>query len=187
MTFRPAPFDVVAASQRVWSERWDPSATSGNAVFTAIVRSQQMLMHQVAEVMRSHELTFPRYEVLTWLAAEPGSSLTLGWISEVLRIPAATVTNLVDRLVADGLVVRVPHPLDARTTLAEITDQGRDLAERTTADLNDSVYRTLALDEDERAQLLRLLESLRANGGEFDVERSVERIARLDANVGTTS
>lgn len=184
MTFRPAPYDVVTASQRVWTERWDPSAASGNAVFTAILRSQQMLMHQVTEVMQRHELTFARYEVLSWLAAEPTSSLTLGWISEVLRIPAATVTNLIDRLVADGLVVRVPHPQDARTTLAEITDRGRDLAERATMDLNESVYRPLGLTDDERTTLIRLLEALRANGGEFDVGRSADRIARLEPQKG---
>ena len=125
MAFRPSPYDVVEASRRVWQQRWDDESSSGNAVFTAILRSHQMLMHQVDEVMKGHGLTFARYEVLSWLAAEPGSALALSWISEVLRIPQATVTNLIDRLVADDLVRRVPHPTDARTTLAEITDRAQ--------------------------------------------------------------
>ena len=121
MGFQAAPFDVVEASRRVWLERWDPSAASGMAVFTAILRSYQLLSDQVNTVMRTHDLTFARYEVLAWLATDPDSSLSLSWISKTLRIPAATVTNIIDRLEDDGLIRRVPHPSDARTTLAEIT------------------------------------------------------------------
>jgi len=179
MAFEPSPYDVVEASRRVWLERWDPEAASGNAVFTAILRSHQMLMHRVNGVMTAHGLTFPRYEVLAWLVAEPGSALTLGWISEVLRIPPATVTNLVDRLVADGLVRRVPHPTDARTTLAELTDHGRRVERDATTELNDAVYRPLGLSVEEREQLVGLLHDLRARDGEFDTTRSSERIARL--------
>ena len=108
MGFEVAPFDVVEASRRVWLERWDPEAASGMAVFTAILRSYQLLNDQVTNVMRSHDLTFARYEVLTWLATDPESSLTLSWISKTLRIPPATVTNIIDRLEHDKLVRRVP-------------------------------------------------------------------------------
>src|SRR5271156_6135264 len=81
MGFEVAPFDVVEASRRVWLERWDPEAASGMAVFTAILRSYQLLNDQVTNVMKAHDLTFARYEVLTWLATDPESSLTLSWIS----------------------------------------------------------------------------------------------------------
>jgi DNA-binding MarR family transcriptional regulator len=182
MAFRPSPYDVVEASRRVWLERWDAGAASGNAVVTSILRAHQMLSHQVTEVMSRHGLTFARYEVLAWLAAEPASALALSWISEVLRIPPATVTNLIDRLEDDGLLRRVPHPADARTTLAELTDEGRRIAHAATAELNDAVYRPLGLAEPEREQLVGLLQSLRAEGGEYDVSRSDDLIARLDAN-----
>ena len=182
MAFRPAPYDVVEASRRVWLDRWDADAASGNAVFSAILRSYQMLMDGVDEVMKGHGLTLARYQVLVWLDADPRSALALSWISEVLRIPPATVTNLIDRLVADGLVRRVPHPSDARTTLAEITDHGRTVAHDATVELNDGVYRSLALDESERERLVGLLHDLRARGGEFDTDRSTALIDRLDSN-----
>lgn len=179
MAFRPAPYDVVEASRRVWDGRWDGASASGNAVFTSILRAHQMLMAHVEEVMKRHGLTFSRYQVLAWLAAEPSSALTLGWISEVLRIPPPTVTNLIDRLVDDGLVVRVAHPNDARTTLAEITAEGRGVADAATAELNESVYRGLGLSETDRERLIGLLTALRERGGEFDADRSEGRIARL--------
>jgi DNA-binding MarR family transcriptional regulator len=179
--FRPAPFDVVEASRHVWLERWGPDAASGNAVVTAILRAQQVLMQEVDRIVKANGLTFTRYQVLTWLESEPDSAArALSWISTVLRLPPATVTNIIDRLEADELVRRVPHPTDARTTLAEITDRGRDVARAATVDLNEQVYEPLALASSEREQVVDLLGTLRASSGEFDPARSAARIAKLD-------
>jgi DNA-binding MarR family transcriptional regulator len=179
MGFEAAPFDVVEASRRVWLERWDPEAASGMAVFTAILRSYQLLNDQVTNVMKSHDLTFARYEVLTWLATDPESSLTLSWISKTLRIPPATVTNIIDRLEDEKLVKRVPHPSDARTTLAVITPRGKRVATDATRDLNAIVYERIGLSEPQRGRLLDLLAVLRASGNEFDVDRSGELIEEV--------
>jgi DNA-binding MarR family transcriptional regulator len=181
MAFEAAPFDVVEASRRVWLEHWEPEAASGMAVFTAILRSYQLLNEQVNEVMREHELTFGRYEVLTWLATDPESALTLSWISKTLRIPPATVTDIIDRLERDKLVRRAPHPSDARTTLAVITSRGRRVATAATQDLNETVYRRIGLSEPQRTQLVDLLAQLRASGNEFDVERSGEVMREVGA------
>jgi DNA-binding MarR family transcriptional regulator len=184
MAFEVAPFDVVEASRRVWLERWDPEAASGMAVYAAILRSYQLLNHQVNDVMKSHDLTFARYEVLAWLATDPESALTLSWISKTLRIPPPTVTDIVDRLEDDKLVRRVPHPSDARTTLAVITSRGRRVATDATRDLNSTVYGQIGLSERQRNQLVELLTQLRANGNEFDVERSsdvMEEVASRSA------
>jgi DNA-binding MarR family transcriptional regulator len=180
VAFEAAPFDVVEASRRIWLENWSPESASGMATFTAILRSGELLHEQVKAVMRSYDLTFARYEVLTWLATDPESSVTLSWISRTLRIPPATVTNIIDRLEADGLIRREPHPTDARTTLAVITEKGRKLALDATADLNENVYERIGLTEAKRNQLVALLADLRADGGEFDVDRSAEVIAALE-------
>jgi DNA-binding MarR family transcriptional regulator len=184
MGFRAAPFDVVEASRRVWLERWDAESASGMAVYTAILRSYQLLNDQVNKVMRAHDLTFARYEVLAWLATDPESSLTLSWISKTLRIPPATVTNIIDRLEGDGLIRRVPHPSDARTTLAEITGRGRRLADAATRELNSTVYGPIGLSQRKRADLVDLLAELRASGHEFDVQRSDDVIEELATRRG---
>ena len=187
MGFEAAPFDVVEASRRVWLQRWNPKAASGMAVYVAILRSHQLLNSQVNAVMRTFGLSFARYEVLSWLATDPESSLALSWISKTLRIPPATVTNLIDRLEADGLVGRVPHPSDARTTLAEITPEGRRIADDATRALNAAVYEVLGLAEPERNQLVDLLATLRVNGNEFDIDQSakvIEDVATRHARPG---
>ncbi len=179
MSFQAAPFDVVEASRRVWLERWAPEAASGMAAFTAILRSYQLLSDQVAEVMRNHGLTFARYEVLAWLSTDPESARTLSWISRTLRIPPASVTDIIDRLEEEKLVRRVPHPSDARATLAVITPRGERVATDATVELNSTVYERIGLSEPQRRQLVELLAALRASGNEFDVVRSDEVVEEV--------
>ena len=156
------------------------------AVFTAILRSYQLLNDQVNAVMKRHGFTFVQYQVLAWLETDPESSLTLSWISKTLRIPPATVTDIIDRLEDDRLVRRVPHPTDARTTLAVITAKGRKAAVEATRELNATVYQGIGLSEGQRGQLVELLAQLRASGNEFDVEHSddvIEEVGSRGAKV----
>jgi DNA-binding MarR family transcriptional regulator len=184
--FEPAPFDVVEASRRVWLSHWTAESASGMAVFTAVLRSYQLLSDEVNRVMRRHDLTFAQYEVLTWLETDPESSVTLSWISKTLRIPPATVTNIIDRLEQDKLIRRVSHPSDARTTLAVITPRGRKAARSATDDLNSTVYEKIGLTETQRHQLTDLLAELRASGNEFDIERSQEVVEEIETRHSST-
>ena len=179
MSAADVPPAEVEASRRVWLERWDPEAASGMAVYTAVLRTYQLLNDEVSTVMRRHDLTFARHQVLAWLAMDPESSLTLSWISKTLRIPPATVTNIIDRLEDEGLVRRVPHPSDARTTLAVITARGEKVAAEATRDLNETVYECIGLSEPKRRRLVDLLAELRASGNDFDVEQSDEAVQEV--------
>lgn len=49
----------------------------------------------------------------------------VGLVGDRLQVHPTSVTNTIDRLEADGLVTRRPHPNDRRTTLAELTSRGR--------------------------------------------------------------
>jgi len=140
----------------------------------------------VHAVMKQHDLTFARYEVLTWLATDPESARTLSWISKTLRMPPASVTDVIDRLENDKFVRREPHPSDARTTLAVITARGRKVATEATEDLNSAVYERIGLSEQQRGQLLELLTGLRVSGNEFDVDRSNEVMEEMGSRRAST-
>lgn len=56
---------------------------------------------------------------------EAGDSLPLGQLAERLSCVKSNVTQLVDRLEADGLVSRTGDPNDRRSRLAVLTDAGR--------------------------------------------------------------
>jgi DNA-binding MarR family transcriptional regulator len=167
-TSRSLSFDPVAAAREVWSSKgWGPAA-AGMATITSIMRAHQLFLGRANEVLRPFELTFARYEVLAWLAwnADCGS-LSLSQIGERLQVTAATVTNAIDRLEADQLVRRLPHPNDTRSTLAEITPRGRRLVSAATAELNTKVFETVRLSEEEMESLIRLLVKIRIEVGDF--------------------
>jgi len=56
---------------------------------------------------------------------EAGGSMSLGQAAERLACARSNVTQLIDRLEREGLVRRVPDPIDRRSILAEITEEGR--------------------------------------------------------------
>ena len=56
---------------------------------------------------------------------EAGDSLPLGQLAERLSCVKSNVTQLVDRLEADGLVNRTGDPNDRRSRIAVLTDAGR--------------------------------------------------------------
>jgi DNA-binding MarR family transcriptional regulator len=77
-------------------------------------------------------LSLPKLTALGRLV-EAGESLPLGQLAERLACVKSNVTQLVDRLEADGFVTRAPDPNDRRSRLAVLTLAGRRAWERGTA------------------------------------------------------
>ena len=55
--------------------------------------------------------------------------LTLGALAEHERVAPPTITKVVSKLEADGLVIRTPDPSDRRVCRVEISSQGAELLE----------------------------------------------------------
>jgi len=64
-------------------------------------------------------------------------------------------------------VRRVPHEADRRTTLAQISDEGREVAGRATDLLNADAFGLAALSEEEQERVTELLRTLRLEAGDF--------------------
>ena len=112
-------------------------------------------------------LSFARYEVLMLLMFSRTGALPLGKLGARLQVQPGAVTNAVDRLEADGLVVRQSHPSDGRTTLGSITEQGRRLAIEATNGLNDRVFQDAELGSTGGPTLFSLLREIRVAHGDF--------------------
>jgi len=161
------PFDPISEAHRHWLEHGWTQAAGGMAALTSIMRVQQILLGRVESQLRRFDLTFARYELLTLLSFSRTGSLPLGKIGVRLQVHAASVTNAVNRLEAEGLVTRVPHPDDGRVTLAQLTPKGRRLAAKATKVLNETVFGDLGLPPDETEQLFGLLAAIRRHEGDF--------------------
>jgi len=137
------------------------------AAVTSVMRAQQVFLARIDGLLAGHGLTFARYEVLVLLSFSRAGSLPLGKVGARLQVHPASVTNAVDRLESQGLVRRDPHPSVGRTRLASITAAGRAVVEQATARLNDEVFTAVGLTAGEATQLVRLLEKVRRQAGDF--------------------
>jgi DNA-binding MarR family transcriptional regulator len=162
---RKLPFDPIDEAARQWGLRWD--AVEQMHAVTSLMRVQQVVLGQLDELLRPHGLTFARYEALVLLTFSRSGSLPLGKMGERLQVHATSVTSIVDRLEAAGLVVRRRHPDDGRAVLAEITDAGRALVEAATADLVAARFALTALSPDQLRELSELLRPVRRGAGDF--------------------
>lgn len=163
---RQLPFDPIEEARRRWDERWPGGDVMAAA--TSIMRAQQIVIARVDEVLKPYDLTFARYEALVLLSFSQAGSLPLGKMGERLMIHPTSVTNIVDRLEAQGLVRRVGHPTDRRTTLCEIAPEGRDLVVKATEAVTAVDLGIVGLSSREVADLTRILEKLRRASGDFE-------------------
>lgn len=164
----PLPRDPIADAQRNWEAHGWVGEAAPMAAITAIMRTQQILLARIETVLRPFGLTFARYELLALLSFARGGALPMNKASALLQVHPTSVTNAVDRLAAAGLVVRSPHPSDGRTTLVELTPEGRTLAKNATAALNSAVFIQSGFGDDDVTQLIRILGDFRRNAGDFE-------------------
>lgn len=165
---RTLGYDPIAEAHRQWVEHGWEAEADGMAAVTAVFRAQQIYLARVDAVLRPLALTFARYEVLMLLSFSRSGALPLNRLGARLQVHPTSVTNAVDRLEQQGLLRRVPHPTDRRTTLAEITDEGRALAAQATGAVNEEVFAAPGLEVDDVAALIDILARLRAGAGDFE-------------------
>ncbi len=167
MAGEPLPFDPILEARRQWAAHGWADAADGMAAVTSVIRAQQIYLARIDSVLRPFGLTFARYEVLMLLGFSRAGSLPLNKMGTRLQVHPTSITNAVDRLETQGLIRRVPHATDRRTTLAEITDEGRQLALEATEAVNGAVFATPGLVGADVITLVEVLQKLRRSTGDF--------------------
>jgi DNA-binding MarR family transcriptional regulator len=163
----PLPFDPIAEAGRHWRKRWGSASVPPMTAVTSVMRVQQLLLARLNEALEPYGLTFARYEALMLLFLSRTGSLPLGKIGERLQVHPTSVTNLVDGLERSGLATRSPHPSDRRTTLATITEAGREVAAASTKVLNGIAFGTAPLAPEDLESITRILREMRVEAGDF--------------------
>src|SRR6266567_5270086 len=97
---------------------------TGRAGLFSMLHTSGVLEGRAEMKLAEVGLSLPKLAALNRLS-EAGESLPLGQLAERLSCVKSNVTQLVDRLEADGLVSRTGDPNDRRSRLAVLTDAGR--------------------------------------------------------------
>lgn len=115
---------------------------------------------RVESKLAAHGLSLAKLAALRVLR-DAGDSIPLGQLADRLSCVKSNITQLVDRLEADGFVSRAPDPNDRRSRLAVMTAVGRKACEagiRAQRQAEREVFG--ALTADEARQLAGLMEKL---------------------------
>lgn len=107
-------------------------------------------------------LSLAKFGLLSRLAAA-GEPVPLGTLAEQASCVRSNITQLVDRLEADHLVLRAPDPRDRRSIRAELTEAGRERHAAAARVLHEAEATAFSgLPEDQRDVFVGMLRALRA-------------------------
>jgi DNA-binding MarR family transcriptional regulator len=134
-------------------------AGSDTTIFS-LLRAAQVLEDRVEAALERAGLSTPRFTVLHALVGS-GEPLILSELASRLSCVRSNMTQLVDRLEAEGLVERVDDPTDRRLVKAAITAEGRSRY-AVGAEAMDKLHVEFSanIDPDDRAAFARMLSAL---------------------------
>lgn len=98
--------------------------TEAHQLLSSILHVASHVQARLELALSPTGLSLAKLGALRHLAAAQ-DPLPLGHLAERISCVKSNVTQLVDRLEADGLVQRMPDPSDRRSVRAQITDLGR--------------------------------------------------------------
>jgi DNA-binding MarR family transcriptional regulator len=136
-------------------------------VFDDLVRYETLLWAAVDDrLQRDAGLSLGSFNVMLIIDSTP--SCRVFDIAQALVITVGGSSQAVDRLEKSGWCIRKPHPTDRRSSIVELTAQGKELLARATPVFDDELERLLRapLASSSLAQLATGLRTLRHSIGD---------------------
>jgi DNA-binding MarR family transcriptional regulator len=127
------------------------------ALVLALSDAERRLTRRVARILADHGCTVERWRALNLLSH--GESHRMSELAEFTQLPPASLTRLVDGLVADNLVHRKPDPRDRRGVLVHIAPRGLEL-QRTLSETIATERMLADVDERDASALLDALSAV---------------------------
>jgi DNA-binding MarR family transcriptional regulator len=133
------------------------------AAWEALFRAQVSVMRRLSAEFPTELMSLNEYDVLFNISRAPGRRLRLKDLNRHVLISQPSVSRLVDRLVARGLVEKADDPLDGRGTIVQLTAKGFEEFRRAAIHHMHAITDRVgtALEDDELRQLIDLCDRLR--------------------------
>jgi DNA-binding MarR family transcriptional regulator len=122
----------------------------------ALYAASRAVTRAYGPLLEEAGLTYPQYVAMLALWGAADEPLTVGELGAHLHLDTGTLTPLLKRLEAMGLVVRQRDPADERRVLVTVTEEGWALRD-TVASVPADLFAAVDLDRAEAQQLHALL------------------------------
>jgi DNA-binding MarR family transcriptional regulator len=142
-------------------------STAAIQAWESLFRAQVTILRELNREFPTDELSFNEYDVLFNLSKHEGRRLRIRDLNRHLLLTQPSVSRMVDRLVARGLVTKQSDPGDGRGTFVVLTDAGYSLFRRVAVVHAESITRHVgtALTTDQLRSMAKLTDALRASVG----------------------
>jgi len=128
----------------------------------ALYRAQVAVLRRLRAVFPDDELSISEYDVLFNLSRSPGHASRIRDLNRRLLLTQPSVSRLLDRIAARGLVTKSDDPRDARGTIVTLTAEGVAVFRRVGSRHAAAIAELMStLDDDELRELARLTDKLR--------------------------
>jgi DNA-binding MarR family transcriptional regulator len=121
-----------------------------------------MLFDELAKT-KGNEGVFSNYGLFYRISSNiyPGNDLTMGELSNALSVPLSTATRMVNWMVTDGYIKRLPDPEDRRVVRVALTEKGLEMHNTIRSYTEERVGTILSsLSTDEQITLLQLIDKV---------------------------
>lgn len=108
-----------------------PALPVAEMICFSLYSATHAMQHAYKPLLEALGLTYPQYLVMVALWAEDGQ--TVGQLGQALQLESNTLTPLLKRMQAQGLVMRARDARDERQVRVSLTQAGRDMQERAAA------------------------------------------------------
>jgi DNA-binding MarR family transcriptional regulator len=119
MTARQRPRGTLNAGRKS-----QPASKQRLRLWLRLLRACRAIEAELRERLRvGFDITLPQFDVMAALERRP-AGMTMTELSRFLMVSNGNVTGIIDRLVAEGMVVRRPHDEDRRAVFVHLTPRG---------------------------------------------------------------
>ena len=131
----------------------------------------RLMRKQVDSAMSAQGLSLARGKLLTAIAHE--GTCRPGELAQALKQSPRTITDAIDAMERDGLLMRKRHPTDRRSQLLELTDAGKQALEQVKKPKLAAIDRLFdSLDQSARQQLMTALRSIESQARDIEKQQN---------------
>lgn len=157
---------MTKATKEAFAEKWGgaPHSKQSLRLWLRLLSCSTIIEKRIrVRLDEDFQTTLPRFDVLAALEREP-DGLTMGQLSAALLVSNGNVTGLVNRMIAEYLVVRNTESDDRRVFTVRLTRKGRETFQKMAAAHETWIDTMLKdLSDNQEEQLIKLLGVLRTS------------------------
>ncbi|MCV7030935.1 MarR family winged helix-turn-helix transcriptional regulator [Mycobacterium sherrisii] len=150
-------------------------ADSLDVITDALLTASRLLVGISARSIAQVDDTITMAQFRTLVILSHRGPVNLATLANLLGVQPSATGRMVDRLVAAGLIDRLPHPTSRRELIAALTKRGREVVRRVTAYRRAEIAAIVEkMPAAERQGLVRALTAFTAAGGEPDASIDID-------------